>query len=57
MDVRPVDGISIAILASAPIFAETTLIEEYRLCRHAPRVMDNGDLLILTRVNRGCTDR
>lgn len=57
MEVRPVDGISIGILAGAPLFASTRLINEHSRSHHAPRVMDNSDLLILTRVTRPDSDR
>jgi bifunctional DNase/RNase len=50
MEVRPVDGIAIGILAAAPLFASTALINEHLHSSHAPRVMDNSDLLILSRV-------
>jgi len=48
MDVRPADGISLAIQASAPMFASTELIHDYNRTVYSPRVLENSDLLILS---------
>lgn len=48
MDVRPADGISLAIQASAPMFASAELIHDYSRTVHSPRVLENSDLLILS---------
>ena len=48
MDVRPADGISLAIQASAPLFVSTELILDQSRAVYSPRVMENSDLLILS---------
>ena len=48
MDVRPADGISLTIQASAPMFASTEVIHDYSPTVRSPRVLENSDLLILS---------
>jgi len=48
MDVRPADGISLSIQASAPMFASTELINDHIPSVFSPHVLENSDLLILS---------
>jgi bifunctional DNase/RNase len=48
MEVRPIDGLLVAVQTNAPIFATAALIRD-RAVPAAPRVLDGGDLLILSR--------
>jgi bifunctional DNase/RNase len=48
MEVRPIDGLLVAVQTNAPIYADALLIHD-RAVAAAPRVLDGGDLLILSR--------
>ena len=48
MDMRPADGISMAIQSSAPMFASAELIHESSRSVSSPRVLENRDLLLLS---------
>ncbi|TFH04882.1 MAG: hypothetical protein E4H09_02930 [Spirochaetales bacterium] len=50
MDVRPVDGLIVAIQTNAPILAAGALIHS-RISTASPRVLDGRDLLILSRTH------
>jgi bifunctional DNase/RNase len=48
LDVRPADGITLALLAGAPMFASADLISSTHRTVRSPRVQENSDLLILS---------
>ena len=48
MEVRPIDGLLVAVQTNAPIFADAALIQD-KAVHAAPRVLDGGDLLILSK--------
>ena len=48
MEVRPIDGLLVAVQTGAPIFAHVDLIQTW-VTSAAPRVLDGSDLLILSR--------
>ena len=48
MEVRPIDGLLVAVQTGAPVFAEEELIRTGTTCA-APRIFDGSDLLILSR--------
>lgn len=53
MDVRPADGISLAVQSAVPMFASADLITQAVSGRHLPRVRENHDLLILSTDTEG----